>query len=198
MDKWIHKMVDSQVKNQRIQESEVEIYQYGYRLLFEKIGALLLTIMIAIIFDAYWEVFFFCVAFIPLRVYTGGYHAGNALCCMILSGFALTGNIFLVRWLQMIFNGTYFIVLELFWGILLCYFSPVETKERRITESERKYFRKMALCIFGIQVLGEIILIGMGYSRWIISFAVAHGINLITVIFPKIKERIITGNEVTQ
>ena len=40
MDKWIHKMVDSQVKNQRIQESEVEIYQYGYRLLFENIRAI--------------------------------------------------------------------------------------------------------------------------------------------------------------
>lgn len=189
MEKIIHKIVEKQVKNHQIKESEVEIYQYGYRLLFEKIGAFLLTILIAVIFDAYREVFFFCVAFIPLRVYTGGYHAGNSSCCMMLSGFVLAGNIFVVRWLQILFNGMYFFVLEIFLGVLLYYFSPVETKERRIAESERKYYRKMTLWILGIQVLSEIVLIGMGYSRWVISFVVAHGINLISVIFPKIKER---------
>ena len=53
------------------------MYQYGYRLLIEKICALILTIVIAVLFHAWLEIILFCSAFIPIRTFAGGKKAAD-------------------------------------------------------------------------------------------------------------------------
>ena len=72
IERWINDIVNYQIHNKRISVSDREIYQYGYYILFEKIIAVILTICIAALMDAWWEIMGFCIGFIPLRVYSGG------------------------------------------------------------------------------------------------------------------------------
>ena len=85
IERWINDIVNYQIHNKRISVSDREIYQYGYYILFEKIIAVILTICIAALMDAWWEIMGFCISFIPLRVYSGGGHAKRYVNCMLLS-----------------------------------------------------------------------------------------------------------------
>ena len=43
MERWIQNTVSRQIEKGKIPESEAEIYEYGYRLMIEKVGAFLLV-----------------------------------------------------------------------------------------------------------------------------------------------------------
>jgi len=113
MEQWIQNAVSRQIKKRKIPESEAEIYEYGYRLMIEKAGAFLLTVLIALVFHAWKEIVLFCIAFVPLRVYSGGYHAKKTISCMILSGTILVSNVFAVKGLNLLNVGQYLIILEI-------------------------------------------------------------------------------------
>ena len=67
MDKWIHSIVDKKIEQGEFSKSKRDLYIYGYTLLLEKTIIILITITIAVIFKAYWEIIILCIAFIPLR-----------------------------------------------------------------------------------------------------------------------------------
>ena len=69
MDKWIHSIVDKKIEQGEFSKSKRDLYIYGYTLLLEKTIIILITITIAVIFKAYWEIIILCIAFIPLRQY---------------------------------------------------------------------------------------------------------------------------------
>ena len=183
MEKWIHAMAVRQAEKKRIPASDIEILQYGYRLMAEKICALALTIMIAGIMGAWREAFLFCVAFIPLRVYAGGYHAAGTGYCMVLSALVLIVQVYAVRWLIRWDMGLWPIGMEIVLFLLLLYFSPVETGNRRIGKSEKRYFHKMVCFIYGMMLIVEIIMMMYGYMDIPISFMSAHFTNVMTVFF---------------
>lgn len=190
MDQWIQSIVERQIQNKKISVSEMEIYQYGYRLLIEKTCVFILTLGIGFMFDAWWEVFLFCIAFIPLRVYSGGYHTKKSISCMLLSVTVLICNVFLVRGFASLDMDKYLVTLELPLFILLYYFSPVETVNRKIEVNEKKFFHKMVFCIYVIEILAEILFIIFGYDKFMLSFLVAHGFNVITVLSEVILQKI--------
>ena len=65
MDKWIHSIVDKKIEQGEFSKSKRDLYIYGYTLLLEKTIIILITITIAVIFKAYWEIIILCIAFIP-------------------------------------------------------------------------------------------------------------------------------------
>lgn len=190
MDQWIQSIVERQIQNKKISVSEAAVYQYGYRLLIEKTCVFILTLGIGFMFDAWWEVFLFCIAFIPLRVYSGGYHTKKSIGCMLLSVTVLICNIFLVRGFASLDMDKYLVTLELPLFILLYYFSPAETVNRKIEENEKKFFHKMVFFIYVIEILAEILFIIFGYDKFMLSFLVAHGFNVITVLSEVILQKI--------
>lgn len=174
MNKCINRFVEYQVEKKRIEESEVEVYQYGYRLLIEKILAFLLTIVIAFVFKAWIEVLLFCAFFIPLRTYAGGYHAKTTIGCMVLSGGIITLNIFVKRIVMATGFGMYVLLLELLLFPLVVGMAPVETSNRTISESEKRHFKKVVFGVYMVQILVCVIFACVGKVEWIGSVVLAH------------------------
>lgn len=181
MEKWIHSVAVRQAEKKGIPASEIEILQYGYRLMAEKICAFALTMFIAAILGAWRETFLFCIAFIPLRVYAGGYHAESTGTCMMLSALVLTIQIYAARWLVAWNMGFWPVSIEIVLFVLLLYFSPVETKNRKIEKSEKRYFRKMVCLVYGITFVVEVIMMMYGYADGLVYFMSAHFVNVLTV-----------------
>ncbi len=155
----IAKFVDHQIRKNRIDPSEAEVYQYGYRLLIEKICALLLTFVIAVLFHAWLEIIIFCIAFIPVRTFAGGYHAKHSLCCMVLSAGVLIFNILFGRWFLTTGFVSYALLLEAILFPAIAWMAPVENSNRRISESERRYFKRVVLVLYGVEILAGLALL---------------------------------------
>ncbi len=174
MEECIAKFVDHQIRKRRIEQSEAEVYQYGYRLLAEKVCALLLTFLIAVLFDAWMEILLFCIAFIPIRTFAGGYHAQHSLSCMVLSAVVLILNVITGKWFLTTGYGSFALMLEVILYPFIAWFAPVENSNRTISESERKYFKRVVVVIYAVQILVCGLLLWFGKEEWVCSVVLAH------------------------
>lgn len=174
MGTCIAKFVDHQIRKKRIDPSEAEVYEYGYRLLIEKICALILTIVIAVLFHAWLEIIIFCIAFIPIRTFAGGYHAKHSLSCMVLSAGVLIFNILIGRWILTTGFAGYALLLETLLFPVIAWMAPVEHSNRKISESERKYFKKVVLILYAVEVLAELVLMLCGETDLTAFVVLAH------------------------
>lgn len=191
MERWLQKIVNRQIQKQKIPEAERDVYLYGYRLLLEKSVALILTVCIAWVFHAWWEVVCFCISFIPIRIYAGGFHAKKSSTCMLISAMVVIANILIVRgmlsWDIPVFLYMVLVELPVFALLVLC--SPVETQNRGIGNTEKKYFRTMVGRILIAELIVEILFSVAGFDKIVVSFAVSHLSNLGTLVFGKYQIR---------
>lgn len=81
----INKIVAYQIKNRTMHESEKEIYIYAYTVLIEECINIAIAFLVGVIFKELKLVICFLCAYIPLRRFSGGYHAEHWKTCSIVS-----------------------------------------------------------------------------------------------------------------
>lgn len=157
MEKWIHKKVNQKIEQGKIPESERDLYVYGYTLVAEKLVIFLVTMFIAIVFNALLEVLLLCITFVPLREYTGGYHANSRIGCNLLSAIYIIVALLGIKYLPMVIHISQYILGEFVCAAIIFRYAPVATDKREISESENRFFRKMTLSILAIELILGII-----------------------------------------
>lgn len=98
-----HRIADLFVKNEVIACEDKDVYIYGLEQGFLMLTNIVTTILIGLVFRMVWQSIVFMMAYIPLRIYAGGYHTKTQLRCYLFS--------------------ILLIVLSLLWG------GPMETKK---------------------------------------------------------------------
>lgn len=181
MDKWIHNVVDKNIRQGKIAENEAEIYEYGYTMMIEKIIIFLISIVIALILDATWEVFMLCITFIPLRVYSGGYHARSRYGCIALSGLMLIFGTLSVRIIRKFLCMGNYIVIELICGTILALCAPVGVAQRKISRSEQSYFKKILLFVAGIEMIIGVLFLFYEKNIWASIIMISNIFNICSV-----------------
>ena len=74
---------------EKIEDSEIEIYEYCFEILFASIINFLVVIIIGFACQKYIETILFIVCFLTLRQLAGGYHADTHFRCVIILLFVL-------------------------------------------------------------------------------------------------------------
>lgn len=182
MDKWIHNVVTNNIRKGKIAESDSEIYEYGYTLMIEKIIIFAISVVIALFLDAIWEVFALCITFIPLRVYSGGYHAKSRWRCIVMSGLFVTFGSIGIKLLSQQMDILTFLVIEIVCICAISRFAPVGTFLKQIAVSEEHYYKKKVIMISGFELLIGLLCFHFGVSTMIISIVLSNICNLVSVL----------------
>ena len=95
----VQKIVDNQIEAGSIKESEQSIYLYGYQMLIEFCINIVVSVLIAIVFQAFGSVITFTLAFLLIRGYVGGYHAKTSLGCFCWSASILIVSVVMVKFI---------------------------------------------------------------------------------------------------
>ncbi len=191
MDRLIHKLVEINILKGKITKEEADLYAYGYMLLVEKILIFMISILVAVLCDAFFEIILLCITFIPLRTYSGGYHAKSRWACMILSGIFLIVGIYSMRWLKHFIDMKLFVMGEILCGFVMMKFAPVDVEQRKITSSERKYFRKVLAVINGIEIILGIVSLTFGKTIYASSILVSIFLCACSLIGELIRRRLL-------
>lgn len=178
----VQKIVDGQIKDGSIDESEKDVYLYGYRMLIELSVNIIASILIAVLFQAYAIVLIFTVAFLLIRGYVGGYHAKTSLGCFCFSVATLLTSIIAVEGVSVLTYGYFFFLLEVI--MLPCIFigTPIPNVNKPITENERVHFNKKVKQIYVIELLVEIVLLSVGRDTFALSILAVHVVLFIMVL----------------
>lgn len=142
-----------------IQEKDVPVYCYGLEAIYSSTLELVSILLLAALVGNFWQTVAFFLAFIPLRVYAGGYHATTRLRCFLISLavyglFAVALALIPAAWYRML------ALAGCAWaGWVVWRRAPVVHHNRRISLAARQHYRKTSRLICAIEVM--LILVGV-------------------------------------
>lgn len=130
-----------------IGESDKETYQYGLELLISTFFNLVIMIGISIAFGHPLIVVPYLLAFIPFRLFAGGYHARNHLFCILFNAITYFVSCLIALHVEES-TGILACVIEASVSLALVFlFSPVPAKNKPLTREEKRRNRMISLVI---------------------------------------------------
>lgn len=123
----------------------IPVYAYGLELLLASTLNILLIIFAACLFHVPYAGLFFLLAFIPLRVTAGGFHASTHFRCTLVCMATFILTIALTRCIHDVYRPIVSMALCLFDLATVIYLAPVEAIQKPLTTSEQRINRRRSL-----------------------------------------------------
>ncbi len=145
------------IKNPDTCYDKIEIYQYGFFVLYSNIIFLLLTIILGAVLNVLLSSIVFFITFFSIRQYAGGYHAVTETRCEIMSTLLILACIVVIKLSRTYDFQTILLVMSATSALCIAILCPLDTPEKPLSEKEFKYFRKMSWLILSVIFLVAII-----------------------------------------
>lgn len=129
---------------------KIEIYKYGFFVLYSNIIFLLLSMLLGAVFGVFLQSIIFYVAFFAIRQYAGGYHASTEARCEIMSTLSILACIVLIRLSKTYDLQFVLLVVSAVSAVCIAILCPLDTPEKPLSEKEFKYFRKISWLILSV------------------------------------------------
>ena len=137
------------IKSEVIDDSEdsVAYYRYGLEITISSILNIVFILLVGIISNNFFESVAFLICFVPLRQFTGGYHADTYFKCN-LSFVILFSLLLLIYNLTFQFISIYAeLTMLVFSLIIFATECPVEHKNKPLTDKQNKRNRRLAVIL---------------------------------------------------
>lgn len=190
--KSISGVIASALWNQGIiQEEDIDICRYGLDIFVSSTIEIISILLIAVLVGNFFETFLFFLAFTPLRIYAGGYHANTKLRCYLIS---LGVYCFFTMVMNMLLQDTYWTVnllTTLFSLSMVLISAPVIHKNKYINKIELTYYRKFSIWICSIETVIILLLtVIFPKSPYVVSLAIGQAAVTFSMASALIKEKI--------
>lgn len=159
MERAADYIIRQQLKQNNIQDDEVSIYRYGYIVMLEIMINIIIAAIIGICTGEMLNVIFFLALFIPLRSFSGGYHASKAWSCTMISCVILTVVVLVEKYNLLTLDIISIIIIELICCTVIMLLSPLESPGKPLNTSEKKVYKKRTFLVLTLELLAEILLV---------------------------------------
>lgn len=164
-----------------------EYYQYGVEITISSVINIILILCIGLIFRSFTESVLFLLLFIPIRQYTGGYHANTYFKCNLT--FAVSFSILLLfyHFTNMVLT-SYFAILIVYVCILTIIFTcPIENPNKPIPQEKRKGHKIMAVTLGAIYGIIGVVLVAFAnkYGALILYTLLLVTVLILAALIPK-------------
>ncbi len=176
--------------NNTIDEENMDMHIFGLEILLITIIKYLGLFIMALLLGVIKEAIAFIIAFSMLRIQAGGVHLKSFWQCFIITNIITFSCIFLSKALPINHTPLYSVVMLIISAILVLVFAPVDTENKRLSELEKKLYKRRSIYVI---IIGSIITISLGliYSSLIIYGNIVsmgflcEGITLIPLVLIK-------------
>lgn len=132
------------INNGAINEEDYELYEYAIYSLFFLWSPMIMAIIFGMILKITIKAIIFIIPFMLIRKYSGGYHAKNISVCLVSSCILMIMFLIILKYIKVS------IVLDVttcFSALIIAIFSPVDSANRRLEDTEVKRFSKISIMI---------------------------------------------------
>lgn len=156
-DQFIGDIILQLIKREIIVKVDVETYFFGIKTMFIQAVHILLVIILGFCVDLLLESILFLLAYLPLRVSAGGYHAPNNKWCFAITIFMETIVLMIIQYLPMNLILPAFVISCLTAVPLLFRYAPVENIKKPLDMREKRIYATrthwiLAMIIVGISI----------------------------------------------
>lgn len=193
--KFGSKIAQLLVENGTIQREEYEIYQYGLEQ-----GAVLLfnvfsTLVVGFLMHAPVESAVFLAAYIPIRMFSGGYHSSTQMRCYWLSIAIIVAALFAVNLTLTAQASIYVAVGTILPGVIIWILSPVEDRNKPLDALERVVYRKRARSILIAELIIMTAFLLLKFYAITLSISMALTVLSVLLIIGRFKEKRFMTNQ---
>jgi accessory gene regulator B len=150
------KLTDKLISLKTIDSDDREIYEFGIQHIFITILNLITVLIIGFLLRSTKEALVFIVAFIPLRIFAGGFHFSTPTRCYIFSSCFVAAVLLAMRYYSI--SLLIYCLLYCMASIIILVFSPVEDKNKPLDQLEKRVYRKRTIIVFAVENLIMMIL----------------------------------------
>ncbi|MEY8313330.1 accessory gene regulator B family protein [Oscillospiraceae bacterium 42-9] len=148
-----------------ISASDVELYEYSiYSFLFT-LCPLGLVLIISVFLHMVVEGILLIIPFILIRKFCGGFHFQSSVLCGIVSTLVLTAFLLGIRLVLDTSAYGWWCVMLLLAAVQTIVFSPIDSEGRRLTQNEKKVFKKITIVLSMITIAICAVLTGF-HQTW--------------------------------
>ena len=146
------KITDLLEKQGLVEPDQAEVYVYGMTLMISSTATLLATLLLGFVFHAINNVLVFLLFFVPVRIFSGGYHSSSYLRCFLTFMLMLGSFIAIQRNLPEEAVLPSIVITSLISLFLIFKFSPVSHPNAPIRESDWFRFKRLSRIICIIEI----------------------------------------------
>lgn len=140
------KLTDKLISLKTIDPEDREIYEFGIQHIFITIFNISTVLLLGLLLGDLKEAMIFIFAFIPLRIFAGGFHFNSPIMCYIFSSCFVALVLLAMRYLSIPL--LIYCLLYCLSGIIILTFAPVEDKNKPLDQLEKKVYRKRTIIVF--------------------------------------------------
>ncbi len=129
-------------------ENNLDIYKYGIEITLSTILNILIILILSLIYGSFFTGIIFLLVFIPLRKFTGGYHADTYMKCNIVFAILYTSVFWLTKILYK-YTDVHIIEAILAISFIVVYiFSPIENPHKPLDSDEKRKYRMLSIITY--------------------------------------------------
>lgn len=194
LEKCVDYIVRRQLEAHSITEEDVPIYRYGYTLLLEVLLNIICSIVIGCIIGDFLLMGFLLLMIIPLRSFSGGWHAAKIWQCTILSNLALIFIIIMAKFVLIHWSVTWMMIADVILALIIWSISPVDTKTKRLTTEEKKVLKKKVFVILIIQILILFLLYIGNFLEYMCVLVMTHFVVTVLVFLGGVVNKLMSSS----
>jgi len=165
--------------------SKKEVIRFGIQSGLEILVNVITSIIIFFVMDMFGEGIFFFLVFIPIRIFSGGYHADTFFRCWLLSSSILFLVLAISKRTTLSEIVSFILICVL--CILIWMIGAVINDNRPVSQNEYVKFLKKLHITMGIQIVLAVILIELKKTTLINIIICSLAVNLLSLIIGKVK-----------
>ena len=143
------KITDKLISLKTINSVDRDIYEYGVQHILITLLNITTVIIIGIVLNAVIEAIAFITAFIPLRIFAGGFHFSTPIKCYIFSSCFVAAVLLAMRYVNI--SILIYCLLYCLAIVIILILSPVEDVNKPLDQVEKKVYRKRTIIVLGTE-----------------------------------------------
>ncbi|MCM1227866.1 MAG: accessory gene regulator B family protein [Clostridium sp.] len=184
------KITDKLEENGTVSKPDRELYEYGLRQMLMTLLNVATALLIGLAMDMTSYAVIFISAYIPVRIYAGGFHASTFQRCWAFSAVMLAAALFAVEYVPE----------EYFWAVsvlslaacaVIVILSPVEDENKPLDQKEKHIYHVRTIWLLSVEIVISGMLIFLGFRKIAMTFEIVWLTLSIMLIAGKVKNGII-------
>lgn len=151
-------IADTLLQSGILRDDNVDACRYGLDIFVSSVLEIISILVISVFVGNFVETLLFFLAFVPLRIYAGGYHADTKLKCYFVSIGVYAAFTAAIYALPQTLYITVNMLMSMFSVVIVFAAAPVVHRNKTVNEIERMYYRKFSILICMVETLIILIL----------------------------------------
>lgn len=175
------------IKSSVIQEEDKDLYQYGVEQICNIILNILTTVIIGTLYGMIPEILIFMFAYIPLRIYAGGFHAKTPFRCYLCSVAIAVIALSVMKFTEIPYFICIIIVAASSTVILKA--APIEDKNKPLDSTEKVVFRKRTVFVWLTEIVLLLLFLILKLNLFVVPISLSMLLEGVMVILGIIKNK---------